>query len=444
MQDLENSVLFACIKSFAQNMRTMRHYLSQAELLYYKYQKESLFLDILKSYCESMNSLANDLSLIGLKSHGFQSFREYLMSYVRSDRFISLQSEAEKIKTDLSSVKYCVFTKGLRVQVRNYESELDYSVEVEETFEKFKQGAVKNYKVNFPNLLEMNHVEAQILDGVAQIYPDIFSQLDSFYATNRDYPDATIVLFDREIQFYVAYLDYIARFKGIGLEFCYPEISVTDKEVYDFKGFDLALAGKLLNESLSIVTNGFYLRDKERVLVITGPNQGGKTTFARTFGQLHFLANIGCPVPGSEARFFLFDKLFTHFEKEEKIANLRGKLEDDLVRIHKILHVATPNSIIIMNEILTSTTLQDAIFLSKEIMKKIGEKDLLCVWVTFIDELASFSQHTVSMVSLADPLNLDLRTFKIVRKPADGLAYALSIAEKYGLLYENLKARIKS
>jgi DNA mismatch repair ATPase MutS len=443
MRDLEDRKLMTYINAFAEKMVIVRRYLGMVEKLDFHYHKEGWYLEAVLLYCEAVVNFAQGLEKTNMKSRGFLAFREYVTNYVHSQAFHALQKEAQKVKHGLSNVKYSVIIQEGKFSVQKYEGETDYSVEVVQTFEKFKQGAANNYLSDLNKGSGMNHIEAKILEFVALLYPKPFAALDQFCANHNQFMDETIRIFDREVQFYVAYLEFIADIKHKGLTFCYPQVGAS-REVYDYDGFDLALAHALIYTDKSVVYNDFYLKDPERIIVVSGPNQGGKTTFARTFGQLHYLASLGCPVPGREARLFLFDLIFAHFERQEDIRNLRGKLEDDVARIHDILAHATPDSILILNEIFASTTLQDAVFLSKEIMAKVMELDLLCVWVTFIDELSTLSEKTVSMVSTVMPDNPALRTFKIIRKPADGLAYALSLAEKHRLTYSQIKERIPS
>ena len=442
MQDLERRTLFEKIEEFARRMRTMREHFKQAEKLYYKLQKQRWFLDAVTVYCSAVRRLAEDLAAENPQSRGFGALRAHLDAYVAGEPFQVLAGELHELLSGLAGVRYAFVIKGQTVSVRKYEEETDYSAEVLRTFERFKQGAVKEYLAEFREPVDMNHVEAQVLELVARLYSDLFGRIESYCTRHVDFIDKVLGVFDREVQFYIGYIDFMRSLQRRGLRFCYPVVSADSKAVSSREGFDVALARKLAGEEANVVCNDFSMQGVERVFVVSGPNQGGKTTFARAFGQLHYLASVGCPVPGREAHLYLFDQLLTHFEQEENLTNLRGKLEDELVRIHEILEAATPRSIVIMNEIFTSTTLQDAVFLGERVMQRILDLDLLCVCVTFIDELAALSDKIVSMVSTVTPENPSMRTYKIVRRRADGLAYAISIAEKHRLTYEALKERL--
>ena len=98
------------------------------------------------------------------------------------------------------------------------------------------------------------------------------------------------------------YLEHIAPLKSNDLAFSYPAVSTTEKTMRARESFDLALAKKLLDAGQRVICNDVELNGDERVIVVSGPNQGGKTTFARMFGQLHHLAALGLPVPGSDTR----------------------------------------------------------------------------------------------------------------------------------------------
>lgn len=441
-QDLENDFLYETISEFAGKMVLVRRYLGVVEKSHFKFHQMGWQLEAALTYCDAILNLSERLQRTKIKSQGFTGFSRILLQYHQSETFRQLNDEALNIKAKLSSIQYNLVIKGLTVRVRKNESEIDYSQEVEGFFSKFKQSEVKDFRIDLTVASGMNHVEEKILDIVAKLYPDIFDELTQFSLHHQEFIDETINVFDREIQFYLAYLDFYHRIRQPKLQFCYPKMDGGSKEIFVNDTYDVALAEKYRITNQALICNDFYLEGEERIFIVSGANQGGKTTFARMFGQLHFLASLGCPIPGREAKLFIFDQIFTHFEQEEDIQNLRGKLKDDLVRINQILDQATGKSIIIMNEIFTSTSLQDAIFLSKKILEKIIQLDALSVCVTFIEELSRLSKQTVSKVSTVDPNNTSVRTFKLIRKPADGRAYAIDIARQYSLTHDSIVERI--
>ncbi len=444
MRDLENDAHYDAVARFAVSMRSVREHLAQAGKLRYKYQKEAWLLDAMDIYCQCLGSLLAEFRATPPFSAGLAGFFAFLDGYVASSAFQQLSREVATVTARLCSIRYTLLIGDGVVTVSGYHDECNYGFEIQADFEKFKQGAAADHIFKFRDFDQMNHIEAGVLDRVARLNPEIFAELDDFAARSSSFFDPVVLRFDREVQFYASYIAYMRHIACAGLTFCYPRVSQETKDIRVTRGYDLALAGILVGQKLPVVTNDFFLNGHERIIIVSGPNQGGKTTFARMFGLMHHLAAIGCPVPGTEAQLFLFDRMFTHFEKQEEVHNLRGKLHDDLFRLHETLEEATSDSIIILNEVFNSTSLNDAIFLSSRILTKIVALDAPCVCVTFIDELAALSNTTVSMGSTVKPNNVAERTFRVVRRAPDGLAYAISVAEKYGLTYAQLRERLPS
>jgi hypothetical protein len=442
--DLERPEVFKVFPVFGDAMHMVRANLAYAEKIDRKCHRHMVILRAITLYCEAVASLLRSLQPLTLQSAGLKNLRAYLASYIGSHAFTRLDTETRDLRDIVSKLSYGMLFRGDKVTVRKYASEPDYTVTILDRFAKFRKATPKAPAPTRPkDDFSLNHIEEGILEFVGRLFPRQFRLLEDHVARHANFVDEVVATFDREIGFFVSYLAFIDPLRRAGLPFCHPDISASDKRIRVCGSFDLALAAKLVQEARTVVCNDFYLTGAERLIVVSGPNQGGKTTFARMFGQLHFLAGLGCPVPGNSVRLFLPDQIFTHFEREEDITNLRGKLEDELVHLHQSCQAMTADSVIILNEIFNSTSLDDQVFLSTKVLERILATDAIGLCVTFIDTLSTLSPKTVSMVSTVVPDDPARRTFKVVRKAADGLAYALSLAEKRGVTYERLRRRVR-
>jgi len=443
MRDVERPPIRVALEAFAAGMQTLNSIFERARRAYYEHERSRLLLAAAQTYVRSVTELEHALSVSqDATSCGMRRLRAHLRHVVASERFGAFAADTRRTAADLAAIRYGLLLKDDRVGVRSYPREAEQSPEAVATFaalsgapdaDAIAPGAVSDVAVN--------HIQAQILDRLALLYPGPFAALAAFRERHAEFVDASIRRFTREIQFYLAYAEYIERFRRAGLSFCYPRVSAA-KEIRCRAAFDAALAGTLIAEHRPIVCNDIDLHGSERIVVVSGPNQGGKTTFARMFGQLHFLASLGCPVPGTEAHVHFCDGIVTHFERVEHATSLRGKLKDDLIRIRGMLNASSPRTIIILNEIFSSTTARDALFLSTRVLQRIAAVDALAVCVTFLTELASLNEKTVSVVAAMDACGTDERTFRLERKAPDGRAFALAIARKYGLTYAGLRQRI--
>ncbi len=263
-QDLENPALFDEIRRFADLMGEVRAHLRQLDEMPYRYQREGWLLAAAAIYCDAVQSLASHLASARISSHALLAFREYLASYAASAAFTALAGDTRDRKDTLGRIRYCTRIRGDRVEVSRYQDEADYRAAVLAAFERFSQGAVRDYRVPYRTQPGMNHVAAQILELVARLFPEEFTALQEYCRRHAGFLDEGIRRADQELQFYLAYLDYIRPLRAAGLRFCYPEVSDSSKDVFAVGAFDLALAHKLVPERKPVVTNEFRLEGRER------------------------------------------------------------------------------------------------------------------------------------------------------------------------------------
>ena len=441
-RDPERPGVLAAIEMFAAGMREVRAQHALAAKAYYTFERQSWVIAAASTWCRTARRLRAGLVAERLEARGLVDLRDYLDAYAASPAFTELASDVQRVEEAIAGVRYRLRLETGKLTVSRAVEEPDFGAELLATFERFKQGDGRKYTFEFSVSPQLNHVEAAIAERVARLFPLVFASLDDFCAAHAGFADPVILQFDREIQFYLAYLEHIERLRRGGLAFSLPEVTES-AGVFAATGlFDLALASHLTRDETSIVLNDIAVEEPERIVVITGPNQGGKTTFARAIGQMHHLAALGCPVPGTDVRIGLVDGIHTLFERQENVEDLASKLEDDLRRMRAILGQLTARSLVIMNETFSSTTVGDQAFINRQVLAAINAVGAWCVTVTFLDELAALGASTLSMVSTVDPANPARRTFRIVRRDADGLAYAMAVAQKHGLTYKQVRAEI--
>ena len=440
-QDLDRAEVGDAVRRFADGMRAVRRGLATAPKRYHELQRGRILLDAAVEYAEAVVGLERALDPASLGSRGLRALREYLRWLVTAPAFVRLRTEALGLETAFGEITYLVHVRGRHVEVAPYRGEADLGASVEESFRRFEGPNEKEYRFPSRHGPDLDGVEGEILDRVALLFPGPFDRMRRFVTGADGWVDPVVRRFDREAQYFLAYLGLVEKLRARGLGFCFPEVVAAGPDEAAEGIFDLALAIREPAATTPIVANDFSLVAPERIVVVTGPNQGGKTTFARAVGQLHYLAALGLPVPARSARLAFADRVFTHFGSPESLAEQRGRLEDDLVRLHRILEDATDASLVILNESFASATLEDALLLGGELLRQLIERRTRAVCVTFLDELSRLAPETVSLVATVAPDDPNIRTFRIVRRFADGRAYAMALAEKHALTYADLRRR---
>jgi hypothetical protein len=188
-----------------------------------------------------------------------------------------------------------------------------------------------------------------------------------------------------ELGFYVACLNLHDRLTERGQPVCLPEPVEADAGALSARGlYDLALA---LHLEGTIVGNELAA-DGKRLLLVTGANQGGKSTFLRSLGQAQLLLQAGMFVPAESFRASIAGGVYTHFKREEDRSMTSGKLDEELRRMSEIADLAVPGTLILCNESFASTNEAEGSEIARQVVRALVDSGVRVAFVTHLYDFA--------------------------------------------------------
>jgi DNA mismatch repair ATPase MutS len=188
-----------------------------------------------------------------------------------------------------------------------------------------------------------------------------------------------------ELGFYIGSLNLLDQLTILGESISFPKPVPDGQYLHSFKGlFDVSLA---LIMKKKIVDNDL-MADNKNLVIITGANQGGKSTFLRSIGLAQLMMQCGMFVAADMFTANICDSLITHFKREEDITMTSGKLDEELARMDIIVNNLTPNTMLLFNESFAATNEREGSEIARQIVSALLEKKLKVFFVTHQYEFA--------------------------------------------------------
>jgi DNA mismatch repair protein MutS2 len=194
------------------------------------------------------------------------------------------------------------------------------------------------------------------------------------------------------------------------------------------------LEGKLRKENRAIVPMTLALGGEERVLVISGPNTGGKTVALKTMGMAALAAQSGIPVTAQRAVLPLFDRMLVDIGDEQSIAADLSTFSAHMLNLRSMLQAATPQSLVLVDEMGTGTAPEEGAALAVALLDEFRAKNCIVLATTHHDRLKTYASTTPGVVNAAvefDDVNLRPTYRLMVGVP--GGSSGIAIAQRLGL-----------
>lgn len=217
-----------------------------------------------------------------------------------------------------------------------------------------------------------------------------------------------------ELGFYVGCLNLREQLTQKGEPTCMPEpVAAGDPGFFGRGLYDVCLS---LSLDATVVGND-VAGDQKSLVMITGANRGGKSTFLRSIGLAQLMMQCGMFVPAESFRANVSHGIFTHFKREEDATMQSGKLDEELRRMSSIVDKITPGSTVLLNESFASTNEREGSEIARQIVRALLESGVKVFYVTHMFDLSQgfyLARMHSALFLRAQRLPDGRRTFRLI------------------------------
>ena len=360
----------------------------------------------------------------GIIKSGYNNHVDELRDIKQNGKSLLLEiEERERKKTGISQLKIGynkVFGYYFEVSRLNASKMPDY-------FER-KQTLANSERFITEELRELENKILNAEEKLADIEYSLFQDIRKYASNQADKL--------RQLSKLIAEIDTIAAFANVSIKNNYCRPKMVENGVINIKeGRHPVVENKIKS---SFVPNDFYLdNDDNRLLIITGPNMSGKSTYLRSSALIAVMAHFGCFVPADMAEIPLLDRIFTRVGASDNLSRGESTFMVEMVETANILKNATKNSLIILDEIGRGTSTFDGISIAwavaEHILNNIGAKTLFATHYFELTEIGEKGKGAQNYTVSVEEWNNEVIFLRKVIKGTADKSYGIYVGKMAGL-----------
>jgi len=298
------------------------------------------------------------------------------------------------------------------------------------------------YGTRVPGIRILKHLGHRVKAKIFFMFPyrsKVDSALKNLIRANREDIEGTLSLLPA-LEFYRCGVNYERKLGEKAKEITFPEISLDEVAIRDLKHPLTSLNGD------GVVPNNYDSSSKERILLVTGANNGGKTFYSKAIGLAQLLFQRGLSIPAKSAQLKLTDDVYTHFVAQDDPIHGEGRYRFELRRMCEILENCTNRSLVIVDEPCSGTEPEMGQVQSSYFVEALSEAGSHVIFTTHFHGLAKLNDRIASIRNIHPDTEFNdgklAYNYKMLDGPA-GTSYALEVAQSMDLGREALLEKVR-